>query len=427
MARTIDKTEVARKMFDEGEGDDLMIEAERSTKRVTIREESNVSLIKRRSPARFIPLSSIVKRSDAQVRLVDFDPEKYPEDKSLLESIRNRGVVTPVMVKEYLEDDDDLLAEARYELIYGHRRVSACKVLGFTTIPAFIVDSAVNSAEVTMTENTGVRTLNAYERAREFADYLASHDISIRAFADRNGYHHSYVSEMVAAYRKAQECPDIEALFKDGLLRYQFVPALADIYRESGKRDRDLLIGTLPELSTKQTRELIDYYRTAGNAAGYLKESGNNPVSVPSSSDPVQEEKKTVPVQEQLWDALESDKGYTAKQAVTYGCTEEDVKKAVKICRNGNAGPEDLRCMLLIRKNGGKISDRTLAVLRRVSEDSNTRKAVSLYIAAYEKLDRQKAACRKRFGSAFPAGSEDAEVLDRLLGFLPGDLKKDNM
>ena len=427
MTRMIDKTEMARKMFDEGEPDDLMIEAERSAKRVTIREESNVSIIKRRSPAQFIPLASIVKRSDAQVRLVDFDPEKYPEDKSLLESIRNRGLVSPVAVKEYLEDDDDLLADTRYELIYGHRRVSACKVLGWTTIPAFIIDSTVNSAEVTMTENTGVRTLNAYERAREFSSYLASHDISIRAFADRNGYHHSYVSEMVAAYRKAQECPDIEGLFKDGLLRYQFVPALADIYRESGKRDRDLLIGILPELSTKQTRELIEYYRTAGSAAGYLKESGNNPVSVPASGDPVQEEKKTVPAPEELWNALESDKGYTAKQAGTYGCTEADVRKAIKICRSRNAGPEDLRCMLLIRKNGGKISERTLDVLRRVSEDSNTQKAVSLYIAAYEKLDRQKAVCRKRFGTAVHAGSEEAEILDRLLGIQPEDLKKDNM
>ena len=83
--------------------------------------------------------------------------------------------------------------------------------------------------------------------------------------------------------------------------------------------------------------------------------------------------------------------------------------------------------MLLIRKNGGKISERTLNVLRRVSEDSGTQKAVSLYIAAYEKLDRQKAACRKRFGSAVPAGSEEAEILDRLLGIRPEDLKKDNM
>ena len=427
MARTIDKTEVARKMFDEGEPDDLMIEADRSTKRVTIREESNVSIIKRRSPAQFIPISSIVKRSDAQVRLVDFDPEKYPEDKSLLESIRNRGVVTPVMVKEYLEDDDDLLADTKYELIYGHRRVSACKVLGFTTIPAFVVDSAVNSADVTMTENTGVRTLNAYERAREFSNYLAAHDISIRTFADKNGFHHSYVSEMVAAYRKALKCPDIESLFKDGLLSYQFVPAIIDIFMKSAKKDRDLLIGILPDLSKKQTKELIDYYKTAGNASGYLKESKNNPVSAVSSGNVIPDERKTVPVLEEFWNSLESDKNYTAKQAKTYSCTEEDVRNAVKICRSGNAGPEDLRCMLLIRKNGGNISERTLNVLQRVSEDSNTRKAVSLYIAAYEKLDRQKSACRKRFSSAVPAGSEDAEILNTLLEFQNASIKKDNM
>ena len=66
-------------------------------------------------------------------------------------------------------------------------------------------------------------------------------------------------------------------------------------------------------------------------------------------------------------------------------------------------------------------------MLKRVSEDCNTQKALSLYIAAYEKLDRQKAACRKRFGSAVPAGSEDAEILDMLLGKQPEDLKKDNM
>ena len=416
MARTIDKNEVARKMFDEGDPDDLLIETDRSSKRVTIREESNVSIIKRRSPAQFIPLSSIVKRSDAQVRLVDFDPEKYPEDKSLLESIRNRGVVTPVMVKEYLEDDDDLLADAKYELIYGHRRVSACKVLGFTTIPAFVVDSTVNSAEVTMTENTGVRTLSAYERAREFSNYLDSHDISIRTFADKNGYQHSYVSEMISAYRKAQECPDIEALFKDGLLNYQLVPALTDIFMKSGKKDRGLLIGILPDLSRKQTRELIEYYRSTGSAAGFLQESGKSLVSEASTENTGHDEKKALPILEELWKALESDKSYAVKQAETYGCTEDDVRKAMEICRGGNAGPEDLRCMLLIRKNGGLLSGKTLDALRRVTEDSNTQKAVSLYIAAYEKLDRQKAACRKRFGSTVPSDSEDAEVLNRLLG-----------
>ena len=81
MAKQIDKNAVAKKMFDEGEPDDLLIEPERSSKRVTIREEAGVSLIKRRSPAQFIPLASIVKRSASQVRMSDFNPEKYPEDK----------------------------------------------------------------------------------------------------------------------------------------------------------------------------------------------------------------------------------------------------------------------------------------------------------------------------------------------------------
>ena len=200
MAKPIDKNAVAKKMFDEGEPDDLLIEPERSSKRVTIREEAGVSLIKRRSPAQFIPLASIVKRSASQVRMSDFNPEKYPEDKCLLESIRNRGVVTPVMVKEFIEDDDDLLADTRYELIYGHRRVSACKVLGFTTIPAFVVESTVSSADVTMTENIGVRTLNAYERGREFDSYLSSHSISLRAFSEQNGFPHPYVIELIRAY-----------------------------------------------------------------------------------------------------------------------------------------------------------------------------------------------------------------------------------
>ena len=92
------------------------------------------------------------------------------------------------------------------------------------------------------------------------------------------------------------------------------------------------------------------------------------------------------------------------------------MREAVKICRSGNADPEDLRCMLLIRRNGGQISERTLDVLQKASKNRNTQKAVSLYLAAYEKLDRQKYVCRKRFRSVFPDGSEDAEILDLLLG-----------
>ncbi len=426
MARPIDKNAVAKKMFDEGEPDDLLIEPERSSKRVTIREESGVSLIKRRSPAQFIPLSSIVKRSASQIRLTDFDPEKYPEDKCLLESIRNRGVVTPVMVKEYIEDDDDLLADARYELIYGHRRVSACKVLGFTTIPAFVVESTVSSAEVTMTENIGVRTLNAYERGREFDSYLSSHSISLRAFAEQNGFPHPYVIELIRAYKSSQRCPEIEALYQDGRLYSRDVPGLTDLYEKSDEPVRELLIEMLPDLSRKQMQELTELYSASGSAAGYLKSlkvtGGSGLVPETAGTKPKAEAERSrrentpIPELSELWKTLETDRNYVGRQAALFDCSETDVKEAARICRDGNARPEMLRCMLLIRKNGGEISEKTFDAVRRISEDRNAEKAISLYMSAYEKLNKQKKACEKRFGTLLPDGDSDMEILNRLLG-----------
>ena len=48
----------------------------------------------------------------------------------LTESIRNNGVIVPVLVRP-----DD---EGTYEMISGHRRLHAAKTAGLTTIPAII-------------------------------------------------------------------------------------------------------------------------------------------------------------------------------------------------------------------------------------------------------------------------------------------------
>ena len=430
MSRLPDKNAIARKMFDEGDPDDLLIDTERSSKRVTIRDESIIALIKHRSPAQFIPLSSIVKRSASQVRLTDFDPVKYPEDKCLLESIRNRGVVSPVMVKEFIEDDDDLLADSKYELIYGHRRVAACKVLGFTTIQAFVVDSTVKAADVTMTENIGVRTLNSYERGREFDNYLATHDISMRSLAEINGFTHSYVSRLIDAYKASRKSPEIESLYQDGRLYFNDVPKLVDLYEKSDEPTRELLIETLPELSGKQSAELISVCSSGGSAAGYLKALTTSPITVTAVKsvelnkndetvppDPKPEMKKeAIPELDDLWNALQSDEKYVKRQAAIYDCSDSDVREAAKICREGNARPDMLPCMLLMKRNGGKITDKTLETVMRVAEDRNAGKALSLYVSAYEKMKERRSACIKRFESLISDTGADPDVLDRLFG-----------
>ena len=423
MAKHFDKTAMAKKMFEEGDGDDLLIDAERGKSRVTIREESKVSLIQRRSPAQFIPIRSIVKRSVAQVRTSDFDPEKYPEDKCLLESIRNRGVVTPVMVKEYIEDDEDLLADTQYELIYGHRRVSACKVLGYTTVPAFVVDASVKSEEVTMTENIGVRPLNPYERGREFDRYLSCHEVSMRVFAESNGFTHSYVSQLISAYRSAVTCPEIEMLYRDGILGSRYLPELVKLYENSDEKVRELLIEKLPELPVSQIRNLLDFCGNGGSPAGYLKAAEGpaaGELSPDSDGDRGTGERKCVtpdrdPDTAAFWAGLGSNRSFLGKKASVFGCSEEDVKEAVKTCGEKEASPEMLRYLLMLCRTGNRPDRRAFESLERIAGNRNMGKALSLYAASYEKTAERRIAC-ERFMNKTDLPEKDArEIMRKIL------------
>lgn len=50
----------------------------------------------------------------------------------LVESVKSRGVLTPVAVRPYVEKG--------YEILSGHRRVQACKIAGISKVPAKIMN-----------------------------------------------------------------------------------------------------------------------------------------------------------------------------------------------------------------------------------------------------------------------------------------------
>lgn len=68
---------------------------------------------------------------------VDFD--------LLKESIRDNGVVTPIMVCPDAE-------HGGYEIISGHRRVEVCKQLGITTIPSVVREMSRDEAVITLVD-----------------------------------------------------------------------------------------------------------------------------------------------------------------------------------------------------------------------------------------------------------------------------------
>ena len=80
-------------------------------------------------------------------------PFKVREDEDmfqLVESIKERGVITPATVRQK--------GDGRYELISGHRRKKACELAGFETLRCEVVDLDRDEATILMVESNFQRS-----------------------------------------------------------------------------------------------------------------------------------------------------------------------------------------------------------------------------------------------------------------------------
>ena len=87
-----------------------------------------------------IPISEIDDFPDHPYKVLDDD-----DMQALMDSISERGVITPAMVRK--KDD------SRYEMISGHRRKHACKRLGLETLRCEIVDVSRDEAIILMVDS----------------------------------------------------------------------------------------------------------------------------------------------------------------------------------------------------------------------------------------------------------------------------------
>ncbi|NQT07190.1 MAG: ParB/RepB/Spo0J family partition protein [Candidatus Omnitrophica bacterium] len=91
----------------------------------------------------------------------EFNKEKLNE---LISSIKEKGVVQPILVRPSGND---------YELIAGERRLRAVKSIGYTQIPAMIKDvDDMNAIELALIENIQREELNPIEEARAYQRLL---------------------------------------------------------------------------------------------------------------------------------------------------------------------------------------------------------------------------------------------------------------
>ncbi len=128
----------------------------------------------------------------SKLRVNPYQPRKtFNEEslKELAESIKEHGVIQPIIVKKSIKD---------YEIIAGERRYRASRLAGKETIPAIIKDfTDEQMMEIAVLENLQREDLNSIEEALGFEMLMKNLNLTQEALAKRVGKSRSYITNML--------------------------------------------------------------------------------------------------------------------------------------------------------------------------------------------------------------------------------------
>ena len=127
----------------------------------------------------------------------EFDQAKL---KDLSDSIRQYGVLQPLVVTQREVPREGGGMSVQYELIAGERRLRASKLAGLSQVPVIIRDDAENDQmklEIAIIENLQREDINAVERARAFKQLAEQFGLSHVQIAAKVGKSREYVSNTI--------------------------------------------------------------------------------------------------------------------------------------------------------------------------------------------------------------------------------------
>lgn len=130
----------------------------------------------------YLPID-IVKHNPQNVRSGD---EDIDDIRALAENINQIGLISPISVK--------LLPDGSYIVVAGNRRLSALRMLGWKTVPAFVIDDEENAVKVMVAENIARKDLAPVEICTIIRTLVDEYSLSLREIATTLGRSLSYVN-----------------------------------------------------------------------------------------------------------------------------------------------------------------------------------------------------------------------------------------
>lgn len=139
------------------------------------------------------------------IRLNPHQPRREMDPYALQDlaiSIMEYGLMQPISVRQVSPFD--------YELIAGERRLTACRNLGMSYIPAVVMAaSPTDSAILALVENIQRENLNYMEEAEAFHGLLTEHGLTQEELADKLGKSQSAIANKLRILKLAPEVREL--------------------------------------------------------------------------------------------------------------------------------------------------------------------------------------------------------------------------
>ena len=195
----------------------------------------------------------------------DFDRDEL---QSLGESIRNQGILQPLLVRPVGD---------HYQLVAGERRLRAAQALGLTEVPVHVVEfDDQQTLEAALAENINRADLNPIEKARGFKDYLARFGTTQEQLANRLGVDRTTISNLINLLDLPSEVQEAVRLGQIQVGHAKAIKGLSD-----------------PEKQVAMCKEIIARGYNVRMAETLVKDEKSEPASSPARTPP----KKTAHVQ----------------------------------------------------------------------------------------------------------------------------------
>ena len=184
---------------------------------------------------------------------------------SLAESIREHGVVQPVLVAR---------EEEKYRIVAGERRWRAATMAGCIDIPVRIVEGDDrNLREIALIENLQREDLSVIETARALSALIRDHQLTQETLASRIGWSRSRVTNTIRLLNLSDRIQD---MLEDGNLTEGHARLLIGMETDEAER-----IALEVQTRALSVRDLEEYIRSMNEEPATADHSGDAGTEAP--------------------------------------------------------------------------------------------------------------------------------------------------